>query len=431
MKPVYTAVSLLLLFFAAHSPAGAKPSVESKLRTGKARSHFYAVVLSDGAVRKAGAADRALDRLEARLIDRGATIVARFEHVFRGFVVYSTEPYVPRKAAALGDVDHVERLGGGIAPSTQQFNPLNWGLDRIDQVNLPFDHSYSYSTTGAGVHLFVVDSGVQFSHPEFQGRAPLGWDAWDALTDIPGLVEDDPESFDSDCYLTRSSIPPYVWSLQGHGTQVAAIAAGATIGVAKGVILHSIKIWSCNGNQAQNQPSEYDGQVAHVVASMAAFEYIAGSTQFRPAVVNYSYNNYDGYQPIFVTTVQNLINSGVTFVWSAGNREEVTGVPVGAAITVGASTQGDQRVYGTCYGGDLYAPGDNLTTADPRGGFTTFGFTSGAAPHVAGAAARYLQTHPSATPAQVKNYLLSTATPNKVTGVPYWGYSKSLLYVAP
>ena len=83
MKPVYTAVSLLLLFFAAHSPAGAKPSVESKLRTGKARSHFYAVVLSDGAVRKAGAADRALDRLEARLIDRGATIVARFEHVFR------------------------------------------------------------------------------------------------------------------------------------------------------------------------------------------------------------------------------------------------------------------------------------------------------------------------------------------------------------
>jgi subtilisin family serine protease len=212
---------------------------------------------------------------------------------------------------------------------------------------------------------------------------------------------------------------------------VAAIAAGATVGVAKGATLHSIKIWSCNGNQAQNRPQAYDGEPAHIVASMVAFEYIAGSTHLRPAVVNYSYNSYNGYPSIFVTTVQNLINSGVTFVWSAGNREEVTGVPVGAAISVGATKQSDGRVHGTCYGSDLYAPGADLITARPQGGFTTFGLTSGATPLVAGAAARYLQTQPSATPAQVKSYILSTATPNKVTGVPYWGYSKSLLYIAP
>jgi subtilisin family serine protease len=428
MKRSAVAIGFALLIYGSHSPAEA--AVASKLRLGQARSNFYAVVLADQAVAKAGGTEKALERLEARLVDRGAQIVARFERVFRGFVVYSTESGVPRKAAALVDVEYVERLGQ-IGPSAQQLNPLNWGLDRIDQVNLPYDNSYSYNTTGAGVHLFIVDSGVQFSHPEFAGRTPLGWDAWDALIDVPGLVEDDGESFDSDCLLTRSSLPPFVWTLTGHGTQVAAIAAGTTVGVAKQAILHSMKIWSCNFNQSQSQPTQYDGEVAHVVASMAAFEYIATSPHLRPAVVNYSYNSNDGYQPIFATTVQNLINTGVTFVWSAGNQEGVTGVPVGTAITVGATTQSDRRLGGTCYGGDLYAPGAGQVTADPKGGYTSFSFTSAAAPHVAGAAARYLQTHPTATPAQVKNHLLSTATPNKVTNVPFWGGSKSLLYVAP
>ena len=178
----------------------------------------------------------------------------------------------------------------------------------------------------------------------------------------------------------------------------------ANVGVAKGVTLHSIKIWSCNGNQPQNRPSQYDGEAAHVVASLGAFEYIAGSPHLRPAVVNYSFNNYGGYQEVFITTVKNLINTGVTFVWSAGNREEVTGVPVGAAIVSGNF---DRDGYGDVA---IAAPGQ----AGAAGQVTVlYGSSAG----LGGTAA-----------AQAKAELL---TPDVYVPVPstYYGFGKALAVV--
>ena len=251
-----------------------------------------------------------------------------------------------------------------------------WALDRIDQAALPLSGSYAYASTGAGVHVYIIDTGILPTHAEFSGRVGAGYS-----------IIDDGHGTD-DC--------------NGHGTHVAGVVGGKTYGVAKGVTLHPVRVFSCTGG------GSYSG-------ILAAIDWVTVN-RVRPAVANMSLS---GVHLDFIDdAVQRSINAGVTYVVAAGNNatDACTYSPASAAqaLTVAASDTRDRRAsfsnVGSCV--DLFAPGVNVTSAwvGSDGATKTMSGTSMASPHVAGAAALYLSAHPSASGAEVTRVILGSAT---------------------
>jgi subtilisin family serine protease len=260
-----------------------------------------------------------------------------------------------------------------------------WGIDRIDQHDLPLSTTFSYLNTGAGVHAYIVDTGMRLTHTQFVGRATSGYDA------IDGGSADD---------------------CNGHGTHVAGTVGGTTVGVAKGVSLVAVRVLDCAGS------GSWSGVIAGV-------DWVAANA-IKPAVANMSLGG--GASTTLDNAVANAVASGVTFVVAAGNGNtggkaqpacNYSPSRVPTAITVGATGSNDAKAsysnYGTCV--DIFAPGNSILsawyTSDTAG--NTISGTSMASPHVAGVAALYLESNGSASPATVSNALTSGATLNKVT----------------
>ncbi|HLL84201.1 MAG TPA: S8 family peptidase [Longimicrobium sp.] len=278
------------------------------------------------------------------------------------------------------NVDYIEPNARVQATTTQ--SNATWGLDRVDHRALPLSGTYNYTPTGAGVNAYIIDTGINFGHAEFGGRAVSGYDAVDGGTA-------------DDC--------------NGHGTHVAGTVGGATYGVAKGVRLYGVRVLDCGGS----------GTNAGVIAGM---DWVA-QNRVAPAVANMSLGG--GASQATDDAIQRMVNAGVTVVVAAGNENQnacnVSPARAVNAITVGSTTRTDARSsfsnYGTCL--DLFAPGSDITSAwyTSNTATSTISGTSMASPHVAGVAALYLQGTPAATPAAVTNAIISTTTSNKVTSL--------------
>ncbi|MER5602280.1 S8 family peptidase [Streptomyces sp. NPDC002265] len=310
----------------------------------------------------------------------GVRISHTYGTVVNGYAVRADERQARRLAAdsRVASVAQDTRVG---LEGTQK-NPPSWGLDRLDRPGRVLDRSFTApDSAGAGVTVYVIDTGVRITHRDFGGRAAYGWD----------FVDGDATAADGN----------------GHGTHIAGIAAGASYGVAKKADVVAVRVLDDRGA----------GTTARVIAGI---DWVTRHAH-KPAVANLSLGGVHNAQ--LDAAVRASIASGVTYTVAAGNDSLAAALyspaDVPEAVTVGATDRNDARAPFSNYGSalDLFAPGVSITSASRTGdtAAATYSGTSMAAPHAAGAAALYLAGRPRATPAQVAAALVARAAQGRVS----------------
>jgi len=314
----------------------------------------------------------------------GGSLTFVYRAALKGFAVANLPDAAVEALARNPRVAAIERDGIVTIDGSGTQTSATWGIDRIDQRDLPLNQTYAYDADGTGVTAYIIDTGIRTSHNEFGGRASGGYTA---ITDGNGT---------NDC--------------NGHGTHVAGTVGGSTYGVAQNVQLVAVRVLDCSGS----------GSTAGVIAGI---DWVTAN-HAGAAVANMSLGG--GFSSSLNTAVENSVAAGVTYAIAAGNsnRNACNYSPASApsAITVAATSSSDAKAsysnYGTCV--DINAPGSAITSAWNTGdaATNTISGTSMASPHVAGAAAAYLSANPGSSPAAITTALKNSATTNHVTGLP-------------
>lgn len=377
-RPLLALSAGLLAMAAAQSPAAAGPLSDDPSGTGTIKNQgatgaidgSYTVVLKGEHSRSKTTAKAVSQQATSLTKTYGGKVSHTYSAALRGFSVKISGD-AARKLAADPAVDYVSQ-------NTKVKASETWGLDRIDQEDLPLDDSYKAPNDGADSTVYVVDTGLDMTHPDFEGRAKSG----------PDFVDGDDDS--SDC--------------QGHGTHVAGTVGSKTYGVAKKTNLVGVRVLDCQGSGSTD-------------AITKAIDWV---TQNAPEASVGNMSLGGGKDPALDDAVENSTKGGVVWAVAAGNEtsDACNVSPGGApsAYTTGSTDETDKLSdfsnYGECV--DINAPGTDITSTSNGGGTEEMSGTSMASPHAAGALAVARTANTGGTPEDAMKAVSDGASSDKI-----------------